>query len=77
MFYHHDRGMMKELATLWKPDVPTSKNTAYLKRAKELNSDLELSLASKEEAEAEAETKGGIGRRRSDSALLPKDQGDA
>ena len=77
MFYHHDRGMMKELATLWKPDVPTSKNTAYLKRAKELNSDLELSLASNEEAEAEAETKGGIGRRRSDSALLPKDQGDA
>ena len=76
MFYHHDRGMMKELATLWKPDVPTSKNAAYLKRAKELNSDLELSLASKEEAEAEAESKGGIGRRRSDSALLPREQGD-
>ena len=76
MFYHHDRGMMKELATLWKPDVPTSKNAAYLKRAKELNSDLELSLASKEEARAETDSKGGIGRRRSDSALLPRDQGD-
>ncbi len=75
LFYHHDRGMMKELAELWQPGVAPADNAAYLARAKELNSDLELSLASREEAKAEAERTGGIGRRRSDSALLPKGDG--
>ncbi len=74
LFYHHDRGMMKELATLWEPDVPLMKNEAYLKRAKELNSDLELTLASRDEAREETEQSGAIGRRRSDSALLKRDK---
>ena len=74
MFYHHDRGTMKELADLWRADIPSAQNEAYLKRARELNSDLELSLASREDAQREVEKRGnlGLGRRQSDSALLKK-----
>jgi len=43
-FFHHDRGTVRELAELWDPDVPADKNPEYIKRAKELERDLEASL---------------------------------
>lgn len=43
-FYHHDRQTVRELATLWDPAVPAAQNAAYLKRARELEKDLETKL---------------------------------
>ena len=45
-FYHHDRSMVRQLAELWKPGVPVSRNPDYVARAKELNSELETALLS-------------------------------
>tara|TARA_R110002049_G_scaffold140930_9_gene302434 strand:- start:40772 stop:42682 length:1911 start_codon:yes stop_codon:yes gene_type:complete len=44
MFYSHDRASVRELATLWRPDVPPSENKAYVARAKELQKDLETAF---------------------------------
>lgn len=44
IFYHHDRNAMRELAELWKPDVPVTENAAYMARAIELNKQLETAL---------------------------------
>ncbi|MFD2738450.1 cation:proton antiporter [Sulfitobacter aestuarii] len=44
IFYHHDRDSIRELATLWRPDVPPSENKAYVERAKELQKDLETAF---------------------------------
>ena len=44
VFSKHDRAAVAELASLWKPDVPVSKNTAYAQRARELDNDLETAL---------------------------------
>lgn len=44
IFYHHDRDSVKELAGLWRADVPPEQNAAYVARAKELQKDLETAL---------------------------------
>ncbi|MCA0919620.1 monovalent cation:proton antiporter-2 (CPA2) family protein [Pseudooceanicola nanhaiensis] len=43
-FYHHDRKAIRELAELWDPNVPTTKNSEYIDRSKELDKDLESAL---------------------------------
>ncbi|MGR3500549.1 MAG: monovalent cation:proton antiporter-2 (CPA2) family protein [Limimaricola soesokkakensis] len=43
-FYQQDRAVVRELAQLWKPGVPVSQNPEYVKRARELNKDLETSI---------------------------------
>ncbi|MEH6831540.1 cation:proton antiporter domain-containing protein [Sulfitobacter sp.] len=44
IFYHHDRMSIRELAQLWRPDVDPADNPAYVKRAKELEKDLETAF---------------------------------
>ena len=39
-FFHADRNALRELASLWDPNVPTMRNTAYVERAKEINSEV-------------------------------------
>ena len=73
-FYQHDRAAMKELAQLWKPGISQDQNEEYIAKAKELNSDLELSLTSKDEAKKALENRPfSGGRRRKDSALNPEE----
>lgn len=43
-FYHHDRETVRELAQLWDPNVPSADNEAYVKRARELEKELETAL---------------------------------
>ena len=45
-FFRMDRYILRELAQLWKPDVPVSQNDAYMDRARELNRELETELMS-------------------------------
>ena len=45
-FYRKDREGMRELAGLWKPEIPVGDNAAYVERAKELNTELETALVS-------------------------------
>ncbi|MFY1711850.1 monovalent cation:proton antiporter-2 (CPA2) family protein [Tritonibacter mobilis] len=45
-FYAHDRHTVRELAAHWIPGTPASENPAYIKRAKELEKDLETALLS-------------------------------
>ncbi|MGI9388643.1 MAG: cation:proton antiporter [Boseongicola sp.] len=45
-FYRKDREGMRELAEIWKPDVPVSENVEYVERSKELNAELETALVS-------------------------------
>jgi CPA2 family monovalent cation:H+ antiporter-2 len=45
VFYEHDRYGVKELAKLWREDIPASKNQAYIARAKELQQELEYAFA--------------------------------
>ncbi|WP_368344252.1 cation:proton antiporter [Pelagovum sp. HNIBRBA483] len=49
VFYHHDRDNLRELAELWKPGVPISEIPEYVKRARELNNDLETALATRQQ----------------------------
>ncbi|SLN35744.1 Glutathione-regulated potassium-efflux system protein KefC [Roseovarius gaetbuli] len=51
-FYQHDRGSVRELAALWDPGIPTIDNAAYIKRARELEKDLETMLLSQLEETA-------------------------
>ena len=44
IFYHHDRMSVRELAQIWRPDVAPADNEAYVKRAKELEKDLETAF---------------------------------
>jgi CPA2 family monovalent cation:H+ antiporter-2 len=44
VFYSHDRESVKELATLWNPDIPVLQNEPYIARAKELQKELETAL---------------------------------
>jgi len=44
IFYQHDRDSVRELAALWRPDVPTIENSAYIARAKDLEKELETML---------------------------------
>ena len=51
MFYSHDRDSVRELADLWRPDVATADNKAYVARAKELQKDLETAFLNRIEEE--------------------------
>ncbi len=54
VFYHHDRVAIRELAQVWDPKVPSAQNPAYVKRARQLDKDLETALlAQLEKREAE------------------------
>ena len=44
MFYQHDRHSVRELAKLWRDDIPSAENAPYIERAKELERDLEALL---------------------------------
>ncbi len=46
-FFKVDRSALRELAELWKPGVPISKNEPYMERARALNADLESALSAK------------------------------
>lgn len=43
-FYKHDRYAVQELAEFWQEGVPSAQNAEYIKRAKELESELETVL---------------------------------
>ena len=43
-FFRKDREGLRELAGLWNPDIPVSRNKAYVDRARELNAELETAL---------------------------------
>ncbi|MCX7645058.1 MAG: monovalent cation:proton antiporter-2 (CPA2) family protein [Rhodobacteraceae bacterium] len=43
-FFRIDRAALKELAELWRPDIPIDQNQPYLERSKELNRELENAL---------------------------------
>jgi len=49
-FYKHDRAALRELAALWQPGVPVSQVPEYVKRAQELNNELETALATRQQA---------------------------
>jgi glutathione-regulated potassium-efflux system protein KefB len=49
LFYAHDRDAVRQLAEVWDPNIPTSKNDAYVARAKALEKDLEMSLSARQE----------------------------
>ncbi len=49
-FYQHDRQALRELAELWRPGVPVSEVPEYVKRAKELDNELETALATRQQA---------------------------
>lgn len=54
-FYQQDRAAVRELASLWKPEVKTADNAEYVARARELNKELETVFASRiEKAEKPA-----------------------
>ena len=53
VFYHHDREAIRDLAQLWDPTIPASKNDAYVKRALELDKELEAALQAQLDARAE------------------------
>lgn len=44
MYYQLDREALAELAELWDPNIPIQGNKAYMKRARELNKELETAL---------------------------------
>ncbi|MFP7571563.1 monovalent cation:proton antiporter-2 (CPA2) family protein [Marivita sp. S2033] len=44
LFYRHDRHSVRELAKLWRSDVPSAQNEPYIARAVELEKELEASL---------------------------------
>jgi len=51
-FYKHDRHSVQELAALWDPAIPTINNKPYIRRAKELEDDLQTMLLSQLEESA-------------------------
>ena len=53
IFYHHDRMSVRELASLWRPDVAPADNAEYVKRAKELEKDLETAFLNRSDEDEE------------------------
>ena len=49
VFYQHDRDSIRQLAEVWRPDVPPSQNTAYVELSKKLQKDLETALLTQSE----------------------------
>ncbi len=74
LFYHHDRAALKELATLWKPDVPVDQIPEYVARARELNNDLETALATRQQKEENA-ARNRKGRRPGDRSSSTANRG--
>jgi len=54
VFYQHDREAIRDLAQFWDPNIPAAKNEAYIKRALELDKELEASLQAQLDARADA-----------------------
>ncbi|QIE42017.1 monovalent cation:proton antiporter-2 (CPA2) family protein [Meridianimarinicoccus aquatilis] len=54
LYFQMDRSSMLDLAKLWKPGVQTADNPEYIKRAKELNAELEAALISQLDENREA-----------------------
>lgn len=52
VFYQHDRMAIRELAQVWDPNVPSPQNPAYVKRAQELEKELETALLAQLESQA-------------------------
>ncbi|KIC48363.1 cation:proton antiporter [Tateyamaria sp. ANG-S1] len=49
VFYAHDRDAVRQLAEVWDPNIPASKNDAYVERAKSLEQSLEAALSARQE----------------------------
>ncbi|WP_299200943.1 cation:proton antiporter [uncultured Tateyamaria sp.] len=49
VFYAHDRDAVRQLAEVWDPNIPASKNDAYVERAKSLEKSLEAALSARQE----------------------------
>src|SRR6056297_1382377 len=64
-FYQHDRRSVRDLAALWDPDTPTIENAAYIKRARELEQELQTMLLSQLEENGEAAREAGERKRES------------
>ncbi|WP_172296578.1 cation:proton antiporter [Pseudoruegeria sp. HB172150] len=47
-YFQHDRAAVRALAEVWKPGVPVEQNPEYVKRTRELNSELEAALLRQE-----------------------------
>jgi CPA2 family monovalent cation:H+ antiporter-2 len=58
LFYQHDRETVRQLAELWDPTKPVSKNPAYVARAKELQRELETAFLSRSSEDAERKDAG-------------------
>lgn len=59
VFYQHDRMAIRELAQLWRPDVRSAENAAYIKRALELEKELETALLTQLEAQRSEDSEAG------------------
>lgn len=53
IFSEHDRMSVRELSSLWRPDVDPANNAAYVARAKELQNELETAFLNRAEVEEE------------------------
>lgn len=51
LYYKLDRKALRELAEVWQPGVPVSKNAAYIARAKQFSRELETALVTQVEQE--------------------------
>ncbi|MEX0310487.1 MAG: cation:proton antiporter [Tateyamaria sp.] len=49
VFYAHDRDAVRQLAEVWDPNIPASKNDAYVERAKNLEKSLEAALSARQD----------------------------
>ncbi|WP_299370600.1 monovalent cation:proton antiporter-2 (CPA2) family protein [uncultured Tateyamaria sp.] len=49
VFYAHDRDAVRQLAEVWDPNVPASRNDAYVARAKSLEKTLEAALSARQD----------------------------
>ncbi|WP_299042833.1 cation:proton antiporter [uncultured Tateyamaria sp.] len=49
VFYAHDRDAVRQLAEVWDPNIPASKNDAYVERAKTLEKSLEAALSERQD----------------------------
>ena len=58
LFYQLDRTALKELAVLWKPNVPVDQIPEYVARARALNNDLETALATRQQRDDAARRSG-------------------
>lgn len=59
VFFDFDRRLVRELAEVWRPDVPVARNEAYVKRARELNTEMETELLSRMAARRADQKKAG------------------